>query len=137
MIKQGEITIAYTDNPPMGIKNNEVITGFDIDLAKAIFEPLGITVKTKEIVWGSKEMELNSNKVDLVWNGLTITDERKETMAISNPYLQNKQAVVVKTENLSKYTKIADLKGAKIAVEEGSSGQTTADALVKAIKKAK
>ena len=62
----------------------------------------------------------------MVWNGLTITDERKENMQISIPYLTNEQAVVVKGDNASKYTKLADLAGKKVAVEKESAGEGTA-----------
>ena len=106
--------------------NPKEVSGFDIDLAKAIFEKEGIEVVTRKIDWSKKEIELNSGKIDLVWNGLTITDDRKETMQISIPYLTNEQAVVVKGENASKYTKLADLAGKKVAVEDGSAGEETA-----------
>lgn len=104
----------------------KTVTGFDIDLAREIFEKEGIEVETRKIDWSSKEMELNSNKIDLVWNGLTITDERKVNMQISIPYLTNEQAVVVKSENASNYTKLTDLAGKKVAVEKGSAGSETA-----------
>ncbi len=106
--------------------NPKEVSGFEIDLAKAIFEKEGIEVVTRKIDWSKKEIELNSGKIDLVWNGLTITDDRKETMQISIPYLTNEQAVVVKGENASKYTKLADLAGKKVAVEDGSAGEETA-----------
>ncbi len=102
------------------------VSGFDIDLAKAIFEKEGIEVVTRKIDWSQKEIELNSGKIDLVWNGLTITDERKENMQISIPYLTNEQAVVVKGENASQYSKLSDLAGKKVAVENGSAGEETA-----------
>lgn len=102
------------------------VSGFDIDLAKAIFEKEGIEVVTRKIDWGQKEIELNSGKIDLVWNGMTITDDRKANMQVSIPYLTNEQAVVVKGENASKYSKLADLAGKKVAVEEGSAGADTA-----------
>ncbi len=102
------------------------VSGFDIDLARAIFEKEGIEVETRKIEWSQKEIELNAGKIDLVWNGLTITDERKENMQISIPYLTNEQAVVVKGDNASKYTKLADLAGKKVAVEKESAGEGTA-----------
>lgn len=106
--------------------NKSNVSGFDIDLARAIFEKEGIEVVTRKIDWASKEIELNSGKIDLVWNGLTINDDRKANMQISIPYLTNEQAVVVKESNASKYTKLADLTGKKVAVEKGSAGEDTA-----------
>lgn len=102
------------------------VTGFDIDLAKAIFEKEGIEVVTRKIEWSQKEIELNAGKIDLVWNGLTITDERKANMQISIPYLTNEQAVVVKGEKASQYTNLASLGGKKVAVEKGSAGEDAA-----------
>lgn len=106
-----------------GSKN---VSGFDIDLAREIFEKEGVKVVTRKIDWSQKEIELNSDKIDLVWNGLTITDERKENMQISIPYLTNEQAFVVKGDNASQYTKLADMTGKKVAVEKGSAGEDTA-----------
>lgn len=125
LIKQDEVVIGYTENAPMGITKDDgkTITGFDIDLAKAIFEPQGVTVKPVIIDWDSKVTELNSNKIDLVWNGMTINDERKETMEVSIPYLTNEQAIVVKTSNAKNFTKFEDLRKTRIAVEEGSAGE--------------
>lgn len=129
------LTIAYTNNPPMGISGStsaDDVTGFDIDLAKAIFPEL--TIETKEIPWTMKVTELNSNLVDLVWNGLTIDEERKTTMAISEPYLINEQAFVVLTENKDLYSSIYDLVDEdgnmiSIAVEDGSAGEDYALAI--------
>lgn len=133
--KAGEVTIAYTLNAPMGMKNdNGDVYGFDIDLAKKVFEGTGVTVKTKLINWDSKELELDSDKVDLVWNGMTITKERKENMAVSIPYLTNEQAIVVKSSNVNTYKKIADLKDVNIAVEKGSAGEEVAADILSKIK---
>ena len=130
IVEKGEIVIAYTQNAPMGIVENGVVKGFDIDLAKAIFEPLGITVKTKEINWDSKEMELNTGKVDLVWNGLTITEDRAKNMAISTPYLTNEQAFVVKKDRVNEFkTKQDIIDAGKIAIEKGSAAESVLKAL--------
>lgn len=129
ILDKKEIVIAYTENAPMGIKEGDVVTGFDIELAEAIFKPLNIAVKTKLIEWASKELELNSDMVDLVWNGLTITDERKVNMAISIPYLTNEQAILVKTANKDLYKKKADLANIKIAIEKGSAAESVLKAL--------
>ncbi len=136
--EQKKVIIAYTLNAPMGMKDdNGNITGFDIELAKKVFEGTGVQVETKLIDWDSKELELNSGYVDLVWNGMTITDERKVNMAVSIPYLTNEQAIVVKKENVEKYKKILDLDGVKIAVEKKSAGQDVADAIYAKIKELK
>ena len=73
---------------PMGFRdeNNELV-GFDIDLATMIAEKIGIEIEFQPIDWAMKETELNSNNIDLIWNGYTITDKRKEQVNFTTPYL--------------------------------------------------
>jgi polar amino acid transport system substrate-binding protein len=114
------IVIGLDDEfPPMGFRdeNNEIV-GFDIDLAKAVGEKLGVEVEFQPIDWSAKEIELESGKVDVLWNGLTISDERKENMDFTDPYLQNKQIIIVKND--SDIQEKADLEGKNIGVQEGS-----------------
>lgn len=83
--------------PPMGFRNekNEIV-GFDIDLAKATAEKLGYEVEFKGIDWASKEAELKSKRVDILWNGLDITPEREQNMLFSDPYMDNRQIVFIR-----------------------------------------
>jgi polar amino acid transport system substrate-binding protein len=66
-----------------------------------------------------KETELNGKNIDFIWNGYTITEERKEKVAFSKPYLENSQIIVTLAESPVK-TK-ADLKGKVVAVQAESS----------------
>ena len=78
-----------------------VSEGFTIsyaELAEAVFAKLGYKVIFQEINWDSKEIELNAKNIDCIWNGMTITPERAENMQVTIPYMQNKQAVVVKAD---------------------------------------
>lgn len=93
-----KIVVGLDDNyPPMGFRdeNNEIV-GFDIDLAKEASKRLGRQVEFKGIDWGSKEAELKSGRVDVLWNGLDITDKRKENMLFSDPYMDNRQIIFVR-----------------------------------------
>ena len=64
---------------PMGFRDeNGEITGFDVDLAKALGEKLGKTIEFQSIDWNMKETELSSGNIDFIWNGYSISDERKE-----------------------------------------------------------
>ena len=93
-----KIVVGLDDNfPPMGFKdeNNEIV-GFDIDLAKEATKRLGREVEFKAIDWSSKEAELKSGRVDVLWNGLDITEKRKENMLFSDPYMDNRQIIFVK-----------------------------------------
>ncbi len=106
--------------PPMGFRDekNELV-GFDIDLAKAVCDKLGIEAVPTPIDWASKELELDGGRVDVLWNGLTITDARKETMLMSPAYITNAQVVVVRKDSGIKT--LADLSGKTVAFQEGSS----------------
>lgn len=112
---------------PMGFKDEKgEYTGFDIDLAKAVAEEMGITFEFKSIDWNSATLELTSKKIDLIWNGMSITPERQEKLAISKPYFQGNQTIYV-TEN-STLAKKADLEGKVIGIQLGSSAQVAFDA---------
>ncbi|OWW20154.1 amino acid ABC transporter substrate-binding protein [Noviherbaspirillum denitrificans] len=117
-----KIVIGLDDNfPPMGFrdaKSNELV-GFDIDLAREAGKRLGVEVEFKPIEWSAKEAELGGKRVDVLWNGLTITDKRKEQIAFTAPYLENRQIIIVTAASPIK-TK-ADLAGKVVGVQEGSS----------------
>ena len=70
--------------------------GFDADMARLVGKKLGVEVQFVEIDWDNKIMELNSKKIDVVWNGMTLTDEVKAAMECTNAYCNNAQVVVVK-----------------------------------------
>ncbi len=106
--------------PPMGFRDekNEVV-GFDIDLAKEAAKRMGVEVKFQPISWDAKNEELDSGNIDAIWNGLTITEERKKEMLFTSPYIQDKQIIVVLPDSDIK-TK-ADLAGKKIGIQAASS----------------
>ena len=120
---RGVFVLGLDDSfPPMGFRNDDdEIVGFDIDLAKEVANRLGVEFKAQPIDWDAKEMELSTGKIDCIWNGLTITDERKEALALTKPYLNNDQVVVVR--NNSNINTLADLAGKTIGVQSGSSAQ--------------
>lgn len=124
--EKGYFTIGLdADFAPMGFTQDDgTIVGFDIDLANAVAEKMGVAVEVKPIDWDSKSMELSTGKIDVIWNGFSITDERRQEVLFSNPYLSTKQSIVVKADSDIK-TK-ADLAGKKIALQDGS---TSEDAL--------
>ncbi|MCM3568625.1 amino acid ABC transporter substrate-binding protein [Neobacillus mesonae] len=110
---------------PMGFRDeNNDIVGFDIDYARAAVEKMGKKAKFQPIDWSTKESELSSGRIDLIWNGYTITDERKKKVLFTKPYLKNAQVVVTKAD--SNITKLADLKGKVVGLQSLSSA---ADAL--------
>ena len=105
--------------PPMGYRdeNNEIV-GFDIDLAKAAAEKMGVEVEFQPIDWDSKEMEIETGKIDLIWNGFSINPEREETFELTKPYLNNRQVILVPQD--SAISSKADLAGKNVGVQDGS-----------------
>lgn len=119
---KGKITIGITLFAPINYydESGELI-GFDTELAKATFEKLGVEVEFIEINWDSKEIELNSKNIDAIWNGMCITEERKQNMSMSRPYLYNTQAMVMKADKEADI--MADISGKYVVAEQGSTGE--------------
>ena len=118
-----KIVVGLDDNfPPMGFKNekNEIV-GFDIDMAKEAAKRLGRPVEFKPIDWSSKEAELKSGRIDVIWNGLNITEERKKNMLFSNPYMEAKQLIFVPAGSPIKGQ--ADLAGKVIGMQSASTAE--------------
>lgn len=116
------------------IGEDDELTGFDTDFAKAVAKELGVDVSFQIISWGSKYVELNSGKIDCIWNGFTYGDEegvsRTEYVDFSHAYLNNSQCIVTSKANLETLKTAADFAGKKAAVEGGSSGEAVAKDLV-------
>ncbi|MBE7049780.1 MAG: transporter substrate-binding domain-containing protein [Ruminococcaceae bacterium] len=94
--EKGELIIGITYFAPMNYEKDGELIGFETEFAKAVCEKLGVEAKFVEINWDTKEIELNSKTIDCIWNGMTITPERKENMSITVPYMNNKQVMVAK-----------------------------------------
>ncbi|NLF53989.1 MAG: amino acid ABC transporter substrate-binding protein [Thauera phenolivorans] len=115
------IVVGLDDNfPPMGFRNekNELV-GFDIDLAREAAKRLGIEVEFKPIDWSAKEAELNGKRVDALWNGLTITEQRRQNIGFTAPYMENHQIIVVNAD--SPIQAKAELAGRVVGIQDGSS----------------
>ncbi|MDE7362744.1 MAG: transporter substrate-binding domain-containing protein [Oscillospiraceae bacterium] len=126
---KGEAIIGITYYEPMNyLDENGELTGFETEFTKAVCEKLGVTPKFQVIDWKKKEIELKSKTIDLIWNGLTVTDERRENMAFSTTYLKNRQVVIIKKDNAEKYTDTKSMAGASVAFEAGSAGEDAANA---------
>lgn len=120
----GKLVIGYTVYQPMNFTDADgVFTGFDTELAVAVSELLGLTPEFVEINWETKEIELSAKTIDCIWNGLTITDERKANMEITIPYVKNAQVVVMKADAV--YAGTASLAGKTVVAEAGSAGEST------------
>ena len=120
---KGKFVVGLDDAfPPMGFKDAKgEIVGFDIDLAKAVAAKMGIAVEFKPVAWDGIIFSLNKGDIDVIWNGLTITDERKKQIAFSVPYLDNRQIIMVKAA--SAFQTKADLKTKIAGHQLGSSSE--------------
>ena len=128
--EKGTLVVGMTNFAPMDYKdeNGEWI-GFDADMAKAFAEYLGVEAEFLEINWDNKLMELETQGIDVVWNGMTITDEVKNGASVSNPYCLNGQVVVVPADKAEDYQDVESLSGLNFAVENGSAGAAQLDEL--------
>ena len=120
--QQKSITVGF-DNTfvPMGFEEkNGNYAGFDIELAKYVSKKLGITVHFQPIDWDMKETELQNGTIDAIWNGYSATDERREKVAFTIPYMQNSQILVVK--KTSGIHSVEDMTGKVLGAQNGSSG---------------
>ena len=96
----GSMKIGYTVYDPMNYTDeNGDFVGFDTDYAKAVCEKLGVEPEFVEIKCDTKEIELDAKNIDCIWNGFTITEERKQNVEFTTPYISNKQVVVIKADN--------------------------------------
>ena len=120
---KGKLVVGITDFAPMDYKDKDgKWIGFDADNATAFAKSLGVDVEFIEVDWDNKIMELDSKSIDCVWNGMTLTDEVKNSMETSKPYCENAQVVVVKAADADKYKDTDSLKDLKFAAEAGSAG---------------
>ena len=134
------IVVGLDDNfPPMGFRDEKnALVGFDIDLATEAGKRLGAEVTFKPIDWNAKEAELNGKRVDVLWNGLTITEERKANILFTTPYLENRQIIVVLDNSAIKNK--AELAGKVLGVQDGSSAVEAVqkdEAIAKSLKELK
>jgi polar amino acid transport system substrate-binding protein len=120
--EKGVLILGLDDSfPPMGYRNedNEIV-GFDIDLATAVCERLGVELVLQPIDWATKELELDAGNIDCIWNGMSRTPGREEAMTLSMDYMNNKIVLLV---NDPAYSAKEDLEGKVVAVQSGSYAQ--------------
>ena len=127
---KGTMIIGVTEYEPMNYKDEDgKWTGFDTEFAELVCAKLGVKAEFVEINWDTKTTELKTKTIDAVWNGMTIKEELKDSMDISDAYVLNAQVIVTKAENAEKYKDAEGIKEAAIAVESGSAGESEARAV--------
>ena len=126
---KGTLIVGITDFAPMDYQENGEWIGFDADMAKAFAESLGVEAQFLEINWDNKLMELDTKGIDVIWNGMTITDEVTNGASVSEPYCKNGQVVVLPADKAEDYQDVDSLSSLSFAVENGSAGAEQLDAL--------
>ena len=127
-LDKDELVIGLDDTfVPMGFKDESgKLVGFDVELADAVAKKLNKKIKFQPIDWSMKETELNNGNIDLIWNGYSITDERKEKVEFSKPYLNNTQVIVTLADSNIKSK--ADLAGKKVGAQNESTAVDAVEA---------
>ncbi len=125
--EKGTLVVGITEFDPMDYRdeNGEWI-GFDADMAKAFAESLGVTAEFQLIEWDNKVFELDGKTIDVVWNGMTLTDEVLSAMECSNAYCNNAQVVILPSDAAEQYPDAASMSELNFAVESGSAGEDMA-----------
>lgn len=121
--EKGTLVIGYTLFQPMNYKEGDKLVGFDTELAEAVCAELGLTPEFVEINWDTKVNEIKAKSIDVIWNGMTITEQLGKEIDFSTPYMMNKQAVIVKKDRLAEFATIEDVAAVKICAELKSAGE--------------
>ena len=121
---KGTLIVGSTDDALMDYKDeNGVWTGFDAEFAPLVGEKLGVEVEFIEINWDNKFFELETKKIDCIWNGMTITEEVNLNTNCSDAYVVNAQVVVMPADKVDAYPDTDSLADVLFAVEKGSAGE--------------
>ncbi len=125
---KGTLVLGCDDEfPPMGFKDEDGnLTGFDIELAQAVCDKLGVKLDAKPINWDSKELELDNKNIDVIWNGYTINAERNKKVEFTKPYLNNEQLIAVRSD--SDIKTFVQLKGKILGVQADSAAEELVNA---------
>ena len=130
VVEDGKLVIGYTVFAPIAYMEDNKLTGFDVNLAEAVVDYLNETygsaveIEWVEIDWATKQTHLENGTLDLVWNGMTLTDEVMNGMSTTVPYLANRQTLIIRSADAEKYGDMRSFfiaaKDAVVAVESGS-----------------
>ncbi len=130
VVEDGKLVIGYTVFAPIAYMEDNKLTGFDVNLAEAVVDYLNETygsaveIEWVEIDWATKQTQLENGTLDLVWNGMTLTDEVMSGMSTTVPYLANRQTLIIRSADAEKYGDMRSFfiaaKDAVVAVESGS-----------------
>ena len=128
--EKGQLVLGTASGYPpfefVSIENNGAVIGFDVELAQAIADKLGVELVVQDMPFGELIMNLNSGVCDIVIAGLPETPERAEMADFSMVYVNDEQTIIVRAEDADKYTSLEDFAGKTVDVELGASSETVA-----------
>lgn len=104
----------------------DVIGGFDVDIANEIANKIGVNLVIQEMDFDALVSALPAGKIDLVISGMNPTEERAKVVDFSEVYYNSKHGILVRAEDADKYQTFADLEGAKVGVQLGSTQEKIA-----------
>lgn len=117
--KQPLVVASSLDFPPFEFKEGDEILGFDIDLIQAIEEQMGQDIIVKDVSWDRLLSSLAAGEVDMVVSQLTITENRKEYFAFTDPYFESGEVIVTAKGSAANLTS-EDLAGKRVAYQIGT-----------------
>jgi polar amino acid transport system substrate-binding protein len=122
---KGELVVGTSaDYPPYEfhteIDGVDTIVGFDISIAQAIADDLGVELKIVDMSFENLLMSLSNGEFDMVIAGIEENEERAKTCDFSDPYLESKNLILVRKEDESKYTTLDSLQGVKAGAQNGT-----------------
>ena len=106
----------------------DVIGGFDVDIANEIADAIGVELVIQEMDFDALVSALPAGKVDVVISGMNPTEERAKVVDFSDIYYNSQHGILVRTEDADKYKTFADLEGAKVGAQLGSTQEQIAKA---------
>ena len=123
---KGKMVVGITEYAPMDfLDENGQWTGFDAEFAQLVCDELDVECEFFVLAdWGKKFYELETKNIDVIWNGMTITEEVKLNTSCSDPYVINAQVLVMKADSIDMYDAADKLNDLTFAVENGSAGQS-------------
>lgn len=107
------------------------LTGFDIELIKAIAEVEGYEIEISTMPFDALIPALLTNNVDVILSAITITEERKKRVAFSVPYYDSGLTILINEKDKDKVKSVKDLEGQKICVQIGTTGANYASTQIK------
>ena len=129
--KTEKVTVATDATfPPFETVDEETkeLTGFDVELMNAIAEKAGLEIEWANTPFDSVIAGVSECQYDMAIAAITITDDRKESMLFSDPYVDAGQIVVVRTDE-TEITGKDDLSGKVVAAQLGTTGEIEAQAI--------